>query len=516
MNSEIDLKNFSENSYTSESKQQPTGLVAPPRRVFTRYILPLLLLGGFAAVGAFAFRESFVRPVPVMVTMPMVAGVTSDVLTGAVESKTVVAEKTSLFQAPGWIEPEPYPIRISALRIGTVKSINVLEGETVSSGSVIAQLVDEDARLALDSAESALKLKQARYQAAMDRWKNPTSLVESVATARASGAMLKAEERRLQELLELAEVEANVGISLGKGGYEASLETLRKKTQFSASRNQLAETQAEISLNSATLSAATERLALRIEDREALESAHAEFLAAKTSLEMAQLDLDRSTISAPTSGTIMRLMVSPGSMLSREMANGMVLATLYQPDKLQVRADVPLSEAAKVRPGLAAEIKVEALPDRVFKGELVNIVPEFDLQKNILPVKVRIYDPVPSLRPEMIARVEFFQGGGKTSGGLKKGDGSTTGSKFNPSSDETLLIPAELLMVDGTQTSVLLAGPDGYAHRREVAAGSPDSNGLVAITKGLRISDKILVSPGDKVQDGTPIKIKGLAKDGVD
>ncbi len=512
MNSEIDLKNFGENNNSQESKKHPGGLVSPPRRIFTRYFLPMLLLAGFVIVGTFAFRESLVRPVVVMITMPLAAASATNPETGESLDTTPATERISLFQAPGWIEPEPYPIRISALRMGTVESIKVIEGETVTSGAVIAKLVDEDARLALDGAKSALMLKQARYQAALNHWKNPTTLVESVATARATGTKLEAEARRLQEMLELAQVEANVGLSLSQGGYEASLETLRKKTQLIASRNQLAETTAQISLNSATLTAATERLSLRIEDKEAVEAAHAELLAAQTAREMAQLDLDRSIIHAPTSGTIMRLMVSPGSMLSKEMANGMVLATLYQPDKLQVRADVPLSEAAKVRPGLAAEITVEALPDRVFKGALVNIVPEFDLQKNILPVKVRIYDPVQILRPEMIARVEFFQEGDRLAGRVSNGDRGTTGSTRSGAADELLLIPQELLIVDGDKTNVLLAGPDGYAHRREVAAGKPDANGFVPISKGLRISDKILVSPDANVQDGTPIKIKGFTR----
>src|SRR5690606_28515049 len=200
------------------------------------------------------------------------------------------------FQAPGWIEPEPYPIIIPALRMGTVESLEVLEGQAVTSGAVIARLVDEEAQLAVDAARSALQLKKAKYQAAMEKWKNPTDLVESIETARATGAKLQAEARRLEEMLELAKVEAEVGSALTRGGYEASLETFRKQTQLSASRNQLAETHAQIKLNSATLNAASERLSLRIEDREAVESAQAEVAAAEAALAEAELMLKRSVI----------------------------------------------------------------------------------------------------------------------------------------------------------------------------------------------------------------------------
>jgi hypothetical protein len=81
---------------------------------------------------------------------------------------------------------------------------------------------------------------------------------------------------------------------------------------------------------------------------------------------------------------------------------------LYDPAHLQVRVDVPLAEASRVGIGHKARIVVEVLPDRVFQGEVTRIVNEADLQKNTLQVKVRILDPVPELKPEMLARAQFL------------------------------------------------------------------------------------------------------------
>jgi multidrug resistance efflux pump len=513
MNSEIDLKNFGSGNAIGSSGAAP-GLVGPPRRLLTRYALPLVLLGAFIGVGVFAFRESLVQTVDVIVTMPVMA---SDDMTQSliapdpVETGPVRGE--TLFQAPGWIEPEPYATVISSLRMGTVETIHVIEGQAVTSGALIAMLVDDDARLAVASAESNLKLKEAQYQAALANWKNPTSLTEMVETARATGDKLQAESRRLRELLELARIEAEVGNTLTRSGYEASLETIRKETQLSASRSQLAETHAQIKLNSATLAAASERLALRIEDREAVETAKAELMSAQTQLDTARLQLKRSVISAPMDGIIMRLLASPGSMLSTDMENGMTVATMYQPERLQVRVDVPLSEAAKVKPGLDAEIKVEALPDVSFRGELVNIVPEFDLQKNILPVKVRIYDPVVELRPEMIARVEFFRDTNNQERSVESVDAASTDTKSRGRS-ETLLIPADLVQVEGGKSSVTVASADGTAVRKEITlAKKSASKGMVPVTEGLRISDKLITSPAN-VPAGTSVRVKGFVEYG--
>lgn len=510
MNSDIDLKNFGSGRSPFPGAGQST-MVRPPRRLVTRYLIPLALLAGFVAVGAFAFRGSLVPTVGVLVTMPVMASdKLADASSPTASSDSVELHKESLFQAPGWIEPEPYPIVISTLRMGTVETINVIEGQSISSGTVVATLVDDDAKLAVASAESALKLKEAQYNAAVGNWENPTSLKEAVETARANADRLQAEARRLQEMFELARIEADVGNTLTRSGYEASLDTIRKETQLSASRNQLAETQAQIKLNSATLAAASERLALRIEDRKAVESAKAELMAARAALDTARLQLERSVIKAPTNGTIMRLYASPGSMRTYEMDNGMNIASLYQPERLQVRVDVPLSEAAKVRPGLDAEIKVEALPDRAFRGELVNIVPEFDLQKNILPVKVRIIDPVLELRPEMIARVEFFHEQERPAQQLEPVDAEKIASSGRHRT-ETLSIPVDLVQKEGDRNYVLLATAEGVAQRREIATAGKASEGMIAVSDGLRLSDKIITSPPN-VPPGTAVTVKGFVE----
>jgi len=568
MNSNVDLSQFLGGAPATNSasvvgrntaaQQDREKLVAPPRRIVSRYLLPMVLLAGFAAVGTYALRGSLVPVVGVSVTMPIPASdsqvaaaattsaehpdgtthataphhSTAVETTAAVEQEKPSFQRKSLFQAPGWVEPSPFPIVIPSLRPGTIETVEVIEGQQVTSGAVVARLVDADARLALEMASSTLALKQAKYDAAVSNWENPIGLTEAVATARAKGQQLTAQARRLSDMADLAALEARIGGTLSKSGYEPSLETQRKVTQLSASRNELLETRAEIGLNSATLEAASDRLRLRIEDREAVESARAELTEARVAAATAQLALDRSIIRTPISGTIMRLAVSPGSMVSGEMVDGMTVAQLYQPERLQVRVDVPLSEAAKVRPGLPAEIKAEALPGKVFRGRLVNIVPQFDLQKNVLPVKVAIESPDPALRPEMITRVEFFaeqeiNASGPAADSLKpsapaQATSSAIGIPPKPSASAKpaqtddagalLLIPKAVALQSGEDRHrVMIVGPDSIAHSQEVAA-SPAGDGMLLVKTGLRLTDKLITTPA-KVAAGTKVRINGVMAD---
>jgi hypothetical protein len=164
--------------------------------------------------------------------------------------------------------------------------------------------------------------------------------------------------------------------------------------------------------------------------------------------------------------------------------------TLYDPASLQVRCDVPLRDAAKLVVGMRAEIRVDALPDRVFTGSVVRIVPLGDVQKNTVQCKVAIESPAETLRPDMLARVRLV--GGATSGSA---------------SSEGVIAPAEAIrLAEGDRAEVVVAVPEGRAaraERRVVAVGPARENGWVEIIDGLHAGDRVgvdaAVEPGERI-----------------
>ncbi len=68
----------------------------------------------------------------------------------------VQSEGTPLFQAAGWIEPRPTPIRVAALAPGVVERLLVVEDQQVKAGEPVAELVKQDAQLAYDRAAANL------------------------------------------------------------------------------------------------------------------------------------------------------------------------------------------------------------------------------------------------------------------------------------------------------------------------------------------------------------------------
>ncbi|MFM2165225.1 MAG: p-hydroxybenzoic acid efflux pump subunit AaeA, partial [Planctomycetota bacterium] len=189
----------------------------------------------------------------------------------------------------------------------------------------------------------------------------------------------------------------------------------------------------------------------------------------------ARLALDRSEVRAPRAGTVMQRLAAPGSRVDDE---GEPLLRLYDPASLQVRCDVPLRDAARLSVGLEAEIRVDALPERIFRGSVERIVPQGDIQKNTVQCKVSVESPDPALRPDMLARVRILARGAASRG-------------------EAVAVPAEALRSrDGDRATVLVAAPDGTAARattRAVTLGVARANGWIEVADGLAAGDRVVL-----------------------
>lgn len=483
MNTGIDLNALRRGGGARSSvSAMPDSMVSPPPRVVIRYILPMTLLAAFVAVVGFSMRGSLVRPTPVRIVMPMLGEVAGD------------AAGAPLFQALGWVEPYPLPTVISSRTPGVVLQVHVLEGQQVSQGDLVAELVDTDARLQVEKAEAELLLKKAEYEAARSNWEHPIALRENVQTADAAKLQSMAEKLRGEQMLAVAKRDAEINESLSQRGVSPAFDALKATREAEAARADIAAANARIQLSEVALAAAKERLELRIEDKQKVAVAQAELRKAEVALSEAKYELSLRRIEAPTSGVVMRLYVSPGSMVSMDVEKGNQIAAMYDPSSLQVRAEVPLVEAAKIRDRLPVELRFEALPDRVFHGELARVVHEFDIQRNTLPVKVRVLDPDPALKPEMIGRLQFSSP--QTAQAKPKGDLPQAVSTF---------IPANLVSADASEAKLWVVRSDSRASQQTVKLGRGRKGELREVVSGISPADKIIVAGTEGLKEGSRV-----------
>lgn len=408
-------------------------------------------------------------------------------------------------QAPGWIEPFPFPIEVNPLRDGVVAEVLVVESADVRAGDLLAtldrrreELALAEARAQLEVARAALAAREAELAGALRE-----RTLASVATSRvveAQATLAEAEMLAARLDAEIAEARAlraeaedqhrRKSALLGSGGASegevrglslrmealsariGSLEVERPARERSRAAARAGLEVAETARRE--LVAETTRVELAASARD---EARAEVEAWTARAALAALDLDRSEVRAPCDGVVLSRAVHPGA-LARSASHGAF--ELYDPRRLAVRCDVPMRDVAQLRPGLAAEVRIDALPDRVFAASIDRIAPRADREKNTLGCWVVIDDPDPTMRPEMIARVRFLPEDGPTRG-------------------ERPAVPREALR-SGSGTSsaaeVLVAQPDGDAARaiaRAIALGRDRGDGWIEVREGLAAGDRVVV-----------------------
>lgn len=180
----------------------------------------------------------------------------------------------------------------------------------------------------------------------------------------------------------------------------------------------------------------------------------------------------RFTLSSPINGVVVELAVREGMTV----ANGATLFRITGLDPIWINAEIPESQAARVRPGNAAEGRTTALPDRVFKGKVSAILPDVNAATRTLKARIELANPSGELVPGMFATVTF-------SPGAKR---------------EAVLVPSEAVIRTGKRTVVVVAAEAGAKGSGQfmpvdVEIGA-EGNGMTEIVKGIEAGTVVVVS----------------------
>jgi RND family efflux transporter MFP subunit len=133
---------------------------------------------------------------------------------------------------------------------------------------------------------------------------------------------------------------------------------------------------------------------------------------AEARLRSSEAQLSYTVIRSPLSGVVIQKnvlvgeMVAPGGFTSQQSTGAIV--RIADPRSLEVEADINESYIARLKRGQPAEIKIDAVPDRVYHGRLRQIVPTADRVKAVVQVKVTVDDADQRLVPDMSTTVTFL------------------------------------------------------------------------------------------------------------
>jgi HlyD family secretion protein len=224
-------------------------------------------------------------------------------------------------------------------------------------------------------------------------------------------------------------------------------------------------------------------------------SAAAGVAAAEAALTYARVNLENTEIRAPFTGTVLRKEAEVGEVVAPSVGGGLTrgaVVTMADLSTLEVDVDVNEAYIARISPGQATRITLDAYPDTSFAGRVRQVVPTADRQRATVQVKVSIVDRDPRILPEMGARVDFLEPEARLASG-----------PVNASAPR-IRVPIAAVRETGGQSMVWLVR-DGKLAARTVQAG-PASGGFREIRSGLSGGELLLVGGVDAPREGMRVK----------
>ncbi|MCH2125309.1 MAG: HlyD family efflux transporter periplasmic adaptor subunit [Pirellulaceae bacterium] len=509
MNDQLDIRELAVD-------RTPVTIAGPPvqRHIVSRYVLPGGLILGFLCLILWA-STNLIFPPQVVTVVPVFS-----------TRAELQAEGTSLFQAAGWVEPRPTPVRVAALAPGVIEKLLVVEDQFVKKGEPIAELVKEDAQLAHDRAQANLQLREAEVEeanatlaAAQIRFEQPVHLAAPLGEAEALLAKTDTEISKLPFKIRQAEADHETAQKDYEGKFAAKQVVAGVEIEIAKNKMDSAVAHLEelhdrdVSLHK-EMSALTQRrnalqtqLNLLTDEIEAKELAQAKVKAARARADQARiavsetsLHLDRMTVRSPIEGRVYRLIVDPGARIGSGMTqmnghDGSTVVVLYRPQMLQARVDVRFQDIPNVSLNQSVQIDNPAL-SAPLTGQVLFISSEADIQKNTLEVKVQIPDPPPVFKPDMLVDAMFLAT-------------NEPGKIAEQSEVLKFFLMQQLIHQDELGSFVWLADQSaGVAQKVPVRVGTPDSDGLVEVIGDLTVSSRVITRGMDGLQHGDRITIR--------
>jgi len=224
----------------------------------------------------------------------------------------------------------------------------------------------------------------------------------------------------------------------------------------------------------------------------AVAAAEAALKASTAALEGAAALLEYTLIRAPFDAVVLTKDADVGDIVTPLGAAANAKAsviTIADMSSLEVEADVSESNLSQVRPGQPCEIRLDALPELRFRGEIHMVVPTADRSKATVMVKVRFTDKDSRILPEMSAKVAFL----------------SRSVKAEEEKPRTAL--HQTALVNRKDKKVIFLVKGGRAVETPVSLGSPMGD-MVEVLEGVEVGDQVVLNPSARLRNGSKIKIE--------
>ncbi len=361
-------------------------------------------------------------------------------------TKAAIKDIRVVISTNGIIEPID-PSEVYAPIDAFVAAVPLQEGMEIDKGRGLMRLESQEIRTSI--AEARTSLLQARRQAQMVL-SGPQK--EEVAAVEASIAESKLQLDQHNKDLELEE-----SLLAKQATPRATVENMRKQRDLLQLRLEALEQKKK------------DLQARYSEEEKKWEQDKVSELAKQVSLLEQQLHME--SVLSPRSGIVYSLPVKPGAYVTR----GQLIAQIYEPGKIRLRAYVDEPDLGRIRKGQAVQIEWDGMPDQRWTGTVEKPAEQVVALNNrsIGNILCTINNGPKGLIPNLNVKVEIV-----------------TDAKAN-----ALIVPRSALFSSEGKTAVLLfEGKKTVAKPVDLGLITPEE---IEVLRGIKAEDEIILNPGE-------------------
>jgi HlyD family secretion protein len=363
------------------------------------------------------------------------------------------------------VEAVVYPLEqvtVAPKISSTIKKFHVQRGARVKKGQLLVELENSDLSAAAESSKGDFEQAEANYATTVG-----SSLPQQIQKAELDAVAAKSNFEAQQKVYDSRKELFQQGAIPRRDLDSAEVAFLQARSQNEQAQKQLADLQ-------------------RIGKEQTLKSVQGSRLSAEGRMRGAEALLSYSRITSPIDGVVTDRPLYEGDVAT---ANQPIL-TVMNTSRLIAKAHVPQSEAAALKVGNPAELKIPGL-DEPIKGRVSLVSPALDPGSTTIEVWVEASKPNLALKPGMSVELSM------TTKMVK----------------DAIVVPTPAIYKNSDGADfVLLAGADGHAHLKTVQVGLRNAE-FTQVVSGVIAGDQVISSGGYALPDNTQVKIEAPAKD---
>lgn len=222
-----------------------------------------------------------------------------------------------------------------------------------------------------------------------------------------------------------------------------------------------------------------------------VEALEAQIKVYSAALEQARVSLENTIIRAPFAGVILTKNADIGDIVTpigAAVTAKASVVTMADLSTLYVETDVSEAYIEKVKVGQPCIIRLDAFPNKIYRGKVYSIIPTADRTKASITVKISFLQKDKNILPDMSAKVSFL------SRELKE-------EENNP----ILVVNKKAIIKEKDKNFVFLI-KDNRVNKTYVSLGK-EINENMEILSGLSYGDKLVLNPPKGLKDRAKVKI---------